>query len=363
MQSTTVLFWKFMVPSYPCTAAGSRGQGASPQRRYYPPRLDPHHPDAPVPGEPAAPGTPTAPPPPPFEKSGLLFYALLFALLLPDAIAQRSDRTLGLAWSLVFIFLLPALVAAAGSNLQPLRYLGLSRPRAAPVVLGALAGGAGFLVANGIMALWIRIVPRGWLERFDVGSLFQVPLPEQIAIALVASLLAPFCEEVAFRGYLQRTLAIRWGPAVGISAAAVLFAARHLDPVRFPALVLLGGLFGWLSWRSGSLWPAVSAHATNNALVSALALSARSPDALAEPPPLDAVLHTLAVGGVALALLLWAGRRATPTPPAPASAVARRHPDDPSLRFRPWLVPAPLVLAMALGFALLAALVAKGPGR
>ncbi len=345
-------------------AAGARRPGAG-----YHPRVDPTSP-GPAQGEPAEappslaespssspPGTAVAPSAPaPFRKSGLLFYGTLVLLFGPGLLAQALHPSVGLAWSEAFVFLLPAVAAALGSNLRPVRYLGLSRPSGAHLGLSALVGGAGFLVANAVMALWIRLVPEGWTDRFDVGRLFDAPLGERVAIALVASLVAPVCEEIAFRGYLQRTLAIRRGPAVAVGGAAVLFATLHLDPVRFPALILLGSVFGWLAWRSGSTWTSVVAHAVNNGLASAFALAAGRPEPGADLPPVGEVARALAAGTIALALLLRAYRNATPVPPPPTAAVALRDPGDPSVRFRLSRLPQALWAAASLGLTLLAAM-------
>jgi membrane protease YdiL (CAAX protease family) len=255
----------------------------------------------------------------------------------------------------VFVFLLPAVAATLGSNLRAIPYLGLSRPRPVLVGLGALIGGAGFLAANTVMALWSRLVPRSWIETFDMARLFDAPLAERVGIALVASVLAPFCEEIAFRGYLQRTLAIRRGPVVAIAGSAILFSLLHLDPIRFPALLVLGLVFGWISWRSGSTWPSIVAHAVNNGLASTIALVAGLPDASSvEPPPLQVVVQGLLIGAVALALLLRAFRNATPVPPAPAGFVVLRDPRDPGTRFRLRGLPAGVWAAAWAGLALLA---------
>ncbi len=179
-------------------------------------------------------------------------------------------------------------------------------------------------------------------------------------VAVEAGLLAPLCEEVVFRGYLQRTLQLRRGPAAAILLAALAFAARHLDPVRFPALVFLGALFGWLAWRTGSIWPAVAAHAANNLLATAVALWLR-PAAEGAPgvPTVAEAMVTLVLGAGAAALLAVGLRRVTPEPPRGAPP-PRRDPGDPSIRFRPWLVSRPLVLAAGVGVALLCALVVAG---
>lgn len=324
-------------------------------------------PEVPAAAEPV-PVAAAAPAPAPFRKSGLLFFGALLVLFLPGLLAQALNPVAGLAWSELFVFLLPSVAAALGSNLRPAAYLGITRPAGAHLILAALTGAAGFLAANALMALWIRVIPSSWTESFDVGRLFDAPLGERLAIALLASLLAPLCEEVAFRGYLQRTLAIRRGPAVAVAGSALLFAVLHLDPVRFPALVMLGGVFGWIAWRSGSTWTSIVAHAVNNGLASAIALGSGKPEAGPELPPLPDVLRALAVGGAALALLLRAFRNATPVPVRPTAALALRDPADASVRFRLHRVPRPLWAAASLGLTLLAALalvvsLAGGPRR
>ena len=80
---------------------------------------------------------------------------------------------------------------------------------------------------------------------------------------------APVAEEIVFRGYLQGALAgllPRWA---AIAAVAALFGLVHTLPYALP-LALLGGLFGWLVDRHGSLLPAVVAHSLHNGLTVAV---------------------------------------------------------------------------------------------
>lgn len=300
-----------------------------------------------------------APPPGP-SKSALAFFAVLLALFLPGMLAQAALPPAGLAWTEVFSFLLPALVATAGSNLRVAPFLRLGRPRAAPLVLGAAVGAAGHLFAGPLMGLFQRLFPERWLEIFDAAQLFEGPMWERLAIAAAAVALAPVCEEIAFRGYVQTALALRRGPAAAIAGSAVLFAAIHLDPVRFPALLALGAIFGWLAWRAGSIWPAVAAHAANNAITAALVLSLGVPEG--EQPPLGDLLLALAFGAAALALLLRLYRAATPSPPPAAAALVLRDPGDPSIAFSPARVPPALAAAALAGVVLLAALLAFAAG-
>ncbi len=303
------------------------------------------------------------PPRPPVRKSALLFFAVALVLYaLPGSMAQASSPVLGLAWSEVFAFLLPAAIIAAGSNLRPAAFLLLARrPTAAQVVLGLLCGVASFLVAGALMALSTLLLPSSWLETFDLGRLFRGPPLQRVSLGLLASTLAPFCEEAAFRGYVQTALLARLRPGAAIAASALLFATTHLDPVRFVPVFALGLLFGWLAWRSGSLWPAVAAHAANNGIASALTVS-RLADLTPEKADPKAALVTLVVGAVPLLLLAGAYRTATPVPPRVEEATVLRDPTDPSADFRPNRIPPLLAAAAAIGGALLVLIGAVGRG-
>jgi len=63
--------------------------------------------------------------------------------------------------------------------------------------------------------------------------------------------------------------------AWAVVVSAVIFGCAHLPDFKFawypvPALVLLGLLLAWLRVRTGSIWPPITAHATNN-FIAALA--------------------------------------------------------------------------------------------
>ncbi len=309
---------------------------------------------------------PTPPATPPARKSALAFYGVVLLLFLPGVLAQVAFRPAGLVWSEVFAFLLPALVATAGSNLRLRGWLKLRRPPGVAIALGALVGGAGYLVAVAVLMLVQRVLPRAWVELFDPSRIFEGPAWERVLVAAVAVVVAPPCEEIAFRGYVQTSLALRRRPAVAIAGSAALFAAMHLDPVRFPALLVLGVVFGWLTWRAGSVWPSVAAHAANNAITSTLFLSVGGPPEQGDQASFPAILAVAAVGAAALAALVWAYRAVTDGSPAPPAAIELRDPADPSIRFSAVRVPPALRAGAAAGVALLLAILlagALGAGR
>jgi membrane protease YdiL (CAAX protease family) len=319
-----------------------------------PPDLDPLLPGAPPPPPPA--------PPPPSKSAGAFFALVLVLYTVLGTAAQAANPLLGLTWSQLSALLLPALVAGAGSNLRPRTVLLLARrPSAAQARLGLAVGVGGFFVAGGLMALTSALLPARWVELFDLTKLFDRPPLERAALSLVASTIAPFCEEVAFRGYLLTAARTRHSAPVAVGMSALLFALMHLDPVRFPALLVLGSIFGWLAWRAGSIWPAILAHATNNTIGAVLvAVGAGRAAATPERPgALETValgLATVGLAGAVLAALLAAYRRATPAPPSLDELLERRDPADPSTSFRLARVPPGLRAAAVVGLGALVAL-------
>lgn len=88
-----------------------------------------------------------------------------------------------------------------------------------------------------------------------------------VSFNLVMLALVPgICEEILFRGYAQRQFE-RWGGAAsGILLSGVLFGAYHLRPTQLLPLVVLGTYLAYLTWRTGSILPAVAVHIVHNGL-------------------------------------------------------------------------------------------------
>ena len=90
-----------------------------------------------------------------------------------------------------------------------------------------------------------------------------------ILVFLIVGVGAPIAEEIYFRGMAQRIFGRRVRPQWAILAAATFFAASHLQPLQFPALLIFGVILGTLAWRSGRLGPAIWAHLGFNVIAAA----------------------------------------------------------------------------------------------
>jgi membrane protease YdiL (CAAX protease family) len=84
---------------------------------------------------------------------------------------------------------------------------------------------------------------------------------------IVIALLPAICEEMFFRGALQRVIIqISKRPWVGIIITAALFSALHFQFQGFLPRMFLGVVLGALYWFSGSLWTSIVAHFITNAV-------------------------------------------------------------------------------------------------
>ncbi len=118
-------------------------------------------------------------------------------------------------------------------------------------------------------------------ELADAG--FLLPL------ALLIGATPGICEELLFRGYLQSRLTARFGGTLAAMACilftATVFAAFHMDLVHSTAVFALGVWLGWISWHSGSIFPAMIAHFLNNFLsVVAVSLGPEPGSSEVSPP-------------------------------------------------------------------------------
>jgi len=80
-------------------------------------------------------------------------------------------------------------------------------------------------------------------------------------------LVAPLTEELLFRGLILRGLLRRGSVTSAIVLSALLFGLMHLNPWQSITTTMMGLLLGWWTVRTGSLQPALAAHALNNSSV------------------------------------------------------------------------------------------------
>ena len=111
---------------------------------------------------------------------------------------------------------------------------------------------------------WLRAFEQSQVELLE-GALLGSDL--STAFLFVALALTPaICEELLFRGYLQRQVERAGGAVASIVVVGVLFGAYHLRLSQVVPLSMLGIYMGFAVWATGSLWAGVVVHLLNNGL-------------------------------------------------------------------------------------------------
>lgn len=174
----------------------------------------------------------------------------------------------------LFLFAYPFLLAFRRGRLDLFRWPGAERFLVeAATAVGVLIGLVVLLFAVGLVLQ--RLAPRTSLmpEAFrNATSLPQIALVA--AIMAMAVILAPICEEIFFRGFLQSVLRSRLPVIVASIAQSALFAALHTFGSTHAVAAFFLGLIltGVREWRQSLLTPML-VHAGNNSMA-ALALAA-----------------------------------------------------------------------------------------
>jgi membrane protease YdiL (CAAX protease family) len=89
---------------------------------------------------------------------------------------------------------------------------------------------------------------------------------QRIPIILLAVVVAPVAEELAFRGYLYGVIKRYFGAVPALVLSGILFALIHLNLPSFFPLLVLASAFALAYELSGSLLVPMTMHALFNAL-------------------------------------------------------------------------------------------------
>ncbi|MCX7950245.1 MAG: CPBP family intramembrane metalloprotease, partial [Treponemataceae bacterium] len=85
-----------------------------------------------------------------------------------------------------------------------------------------------------------------------------------LLLSILAIGIAPaICEEILFRGAVMRGFE-RFGTVKAILASSLLFGLMHFDFQKLLGTFLLGGLIGFIVYRTDSIFGGMVAHFTNN---------------------------------------------------------------------------------------------------
>jgi membrane protease YdiL (CAAX protease family) len=130
------------------------------------------------------------------------------------------------------------------------------------------------MLVLGLCAKAMHLDQAGKIESMRKQISFLAPGTNfELAVWFCLSWTAGFCEEIIFRGYLQRQFAALGRSAViGIILSSIVFGASHgyEGAARMFLIAIFGLMFSLLAWWRKSLRPGMIAHAWHDSLSGAV---------------------------------------------------------------------------------------------
>ena len=177
------------------------------------------------------------------------------------------------------------------------------------------------LVLSSMFALNIFVQ---WLGLDDNMEVLFGDIAHNILGVITISLIAPLLEEVLFRGAIQGYMMRRYNPWTAIVCAALIFGVTHMNPVQIVYAALIGVIFGWIYYRTGSLLSVIVGHVLNNSMAAVTLLF--FPESNALPMPEGVIPPEAQIVSEVMAFLFFAAlsvyfavklHRAQPPVPSP----------------------------------------------
>jgi membrane protease YdiL (CAAX protease family) len=152
------------------------------------------------------------------------------------------------------------------------------------LILGPLHGRQIFAGFVGAILMWLSVTTVGAIQAGIVGhtptqtavKLFENAKPGiwLDVMAIVAVGLAPFAEELLFRGFIFNALWKRMPFSLSALGSGILFGLAHGQSAGIAPLAAGGIVLASVYARSGSLWSSMIAHGTFNGITLSLLLLA-----------------------------------------------------------------------------------------
>ena len=201
-----------------------------------------------------------------FVSLGMMFGAI------PTLLSRETDFWGSISISYLFTLIPVFVFIYFKAKLEYQRYeiVGLDAPRKInSPSFGALNPVAVFILAGlATHSISVLIEPISSLIPMpdSIKRIFERVLTgSSLADTLMATaILAPLCEEFLCRGMMLRGMLEHISPTKAILWSAFLFAVIHLNPWQAIPAFILGVFFGWIYWKSGSIWLVIFLHFVNN---------------------------------------------------------------------------------------------------
>ncbi len=102
------------------------------------------------------------------------------------------------------------------------------------------------------------------IEKTFVNLIHADNFVEMLLVIITISIIPAICEEVMFRGYIQRSFGFKFKPHIAALLTALFFALYHFNPYGIIPLAIIGFYLGFAAYKSQSLVIPIVLHFLNN---------------------------------------------------------------------------------------------------
>ncbi|QEK12524.1 CPBP family intramembrane metalloprotease [Crassaminicella thermophila] len=194
--------------------------------------------------------------------ANILYLITAILLLTIGYYVQHKDVESGLIITEYILILLPPLiyVRLKGDNFKRVFRLNKLKLKHGLLIIG-------ITILSYPIALFFNLVIMTFIS--TLGNIEPPPIPtaknisEYFVLMIIISMSAGICEEFFFRGLILRSYE-RMGQINAIVISSFLFGLFHFNIQNFLGPVILGLIFGYLVYRTDSLFAGIIGHMTNN---------------------------------------------------------------------------------------------------
>lgn len=206
-----------------------------------------------------------------------IFYAISNADILgtdPEAMMADMDSIMNLAlgatsWILLISSIITILVLILIYKIKKRKIkeeLQFNNTSVINYIYAFLLGGLCWLFNSSILTLISNL---GLLEEqfTNMNNILSPLSAGSIVVSFITvGIVAPIAEEYLFRGVLFNTLKKRFSLAWTVVIQGFLFGLFHMNLIQGAYATLLGIVYGYVTYKTRSIWPAIIMHIVNNSM-------------------------------------------------------------------------------------------------
>jgi len=196
---------------------------------------------------------------------GVFFITLLLAVAIAFILWRKKEFQIDPGVAIILIeplFLLPVWIWALRKYRVGWEALGFRHFQGKVIGLGC-----GLIILIYAFNIVYGVLLTQFHFKTQADSIMQLTKLTSFGVLWIGGVfIAPFVEEIFFRGFVFAGLRQSYGWKKAALVSSIIFTIAHIQWTAFPPLFVIGFILAYLYEKSESIWPAIIMHVTINGL-------------------------------------------------------------------------------------------------